>query len=121
MSSTSSAYIVAAVLALGGGWWAKSHYDENKREEGRAELRPSLNAATDQLTENARAFGEIQGYMTALKADSKARKQAVASAKAQNVERQQQEAARLADIDSAPSVGSTACEKTSNAIAKVLR
>lgn len=31
------AYAVAAALALGGGWWAKSSYDEGKREEGRAE------------------------------------------------------------------------------------
>jgi hypothetical protein len=115
------AYAVAAALAVGGAWWAKSSYDEDKREEGRAELRPSLSAATEQLNENARAFDEINGYMSALKTKTASVKQAVALAQKANLERQRQESERLAEIDSVPVVGNTACERTSNTIRSVLR
>lgn len=92
----------------------KNAYDEQRRAEGRAELLPRIEA-------DAAAFREIESYMSAIKANSKAIADRVAVAEKTNVQRVVTEKTRIEYVDRIVPQGSTECERTTDAITKALR
>lgn len=110
-------WVVGAVLAAalaGFGAWQKHAYDERRREEGRAELLPQLEA-------DKRAFDEIAGYMQTITANSTRLKQRVTAAERLNTQRQTVETERVKRIEGVVPTGETECLRTTDAIQKVLR
>jgi len=96
-------WIVGGVLALltaGGGWWAKSSYDDGKRNEGRVEIQTKFDAYKTKVTAAAEAAQKAvdilaaQHLATANAASSKFDRQTVV------INQTTQEAKRV--IESAP-------------------
>jgi len=73
-------WIVGGVLALltaGGSWWAKSSYDDGKRNEGRAEIQAKFDAYKTKVTaaaESAQKAVDILAAQHLATADAASRK-----------------------------------------------
>jgi cell pole-organizing protein PopZ len=114
--------IVGTVLLLGGGYFAWQHYvAEPYRQQGRVEMRPTIELLSKQLQSDQAAFNEIAASMQVIKAKSEEMKKAVALAEKANANRKNQEAARVEYIDRLVPVGNTECERVTDVIAKGLR
>ena len=103
------------------GFAAKHSYDNGKRAEGRAEMVPALVKATEQLDRDIVAFGEVAKAFAAIKANSERLKQLAAQAQKVKIVRQDVEKTRIEYIDRVVPTGTNECERTSDAIKKVLR
>lgn len=116
-------WYVVSVVALGALLrWSFVEYVKNPYiAQGRAQLQPALNATVLQLKADTVAFKEIDGYMTALINDSKRIAAAGVEADKANDKRKSQEKIRIVYLDKFVPTGDTECERTSNAILKVLR
>ena len=114
-------YGAFAVVVVSSAWYIKRTYDEGKREEGRAELRESLNGTIAQLAADKAAFDKVTESMTTIKQHSQLRQKAVATAAAANAERKEQEAKAIERIDAKVFAGETECERTDSAINELFR
>ena len=107
-------FVVIAALAFAG----KQGYDNGKRAEGRAEitakLQPQLDSANAALAESVKA-------MAVLKASSDKLQKQTEAAQTANTGRRTIEKTRIEYIDRIVPAGNTECERTSDAIKKVLR
>lgn len=105
---------VAAVVAL--GWYSKASYDEARREEGRAEMRPLMAKQTERLNEHLAAFDEIAKAMAILKEQSERVKAARAQARALQQQREAQTEKDIADARAFVPVGETKLERLESLI-----
>ena len=103
------------------GFAGKHAYDSGKRAEGRLEMVPALVSATNQLERDIVAFKEVDAAFAVIKKDGERVKKQIAIAQAANANRRSIETTRIADIDRVVPTGNTECERTSDAIKKVLR
>lgn len=140
------AYFLATALIVAGFYFAWEHYvatpyrDEGKaiglvaglaqgkalgitqgRAAERAELMPTIEALTLRLDNDVKAFESIQASMLLITRNSENIKQAVKKAAAINATRNKAAETRVEYIDRIVPVGATECEKTADAVAKVLR
>ena len=110
--------VVVSLALMAGGIFAWHRFVESYRAEGRAEmkakLQPQLDSCNAALAESAKA-------MAALKANSDKLKTQVAAAQTANAGRRTVEKTRIEYIDRIVPTGNTECERTSDAIKKVLR
>ena len=110
--------LILFVVLAGLGFAGKHGYDNGKRAEGRAEvtakLQPKLDIAVAALAESQKA-------VTALKENSERLKQLAAQAQKVKIVRQGVEKTRIEYIDRIVPTGATECDRTSDAIKKVLR
>lgn len=111
--------LLAILAAL--GFAGKHAYDSGKRAEGRMEMIPAIATLTKQLESDVEAFGKINGYMLEIKAGSDRLKKQVTAAQTANTGRRTVEKTRIEYIDRIVPTGATECERTSDAIKKVLR
>ena len=107
-------FVVLAALGFAG----KHGYDNGKRAEGRAEVTANLQP---QLDSAVAALVESQEAMAVLKKDGERLKQLAAQAQKVKIVRQDVERTRIEHIDRVVLTGNTECERTSDAIKKVLR
>ena len=114
-------FVIGLLVSLGlvaGGYFAKHSYDNGKREEGRAEmkakLQPQIDSAVAALAESSKA-------MAALKESSEKLKKQAEAEQTANAGRRTVEKTRIEYIDRVVPTGATECERTSDAIKKVLR
>lgn len=96
-------------------------YREAGRAQGRSELLPTLKTATAQLDRDTAAFGEITKAFAVLKANSERLRTQAAQAQKVKIVRQEVEKTRVEYIDRFAPAGDTECERTTDAIKRVLR
>ena len=115
-------YVVGSLALMTGGYFAWQHYVAAPyREQGRAEMRPTIELLSKQLQSDQAAFNEIAASMQALKAKSEEMKKATALAEKANANRKAQEVARVEYVDRLVPVGNTECERVTDVITKGLR
>lgn len=115
-------YVVGSLALMAGGYFAWQHYvAEPYRQQGRAEMRPTIELLSKQLQSDQAAFNEIAASMQALKAKSEEMRKATALAEKANANRKTQEVARVEYIDRLVPVGNTECERVTDVIKKGLR
>ena len=110
--------LVASLVLMAGGYFAWQRVVEGYRAEGRAEMKAKMQP---QLDSAIAALAESQKAMAALKENSERLKGQAAQAQKVKIVRQDVEKARIADIDRIVPTGATECDRTSDAIKKVLR
>ena len=114
--------VIASLALAAGGYFAFQHYvAEPYRAQGRLEMVPALVSATNQLERDIEAFKRIEAAMLELKAGSDRLKKQIAIAQAANANRRVVETTRIEYIDRIVPTGNTECERTTDAIKKVLR
>ena len=114
--------LLASLALMTGGYFAWQHFvAEPYRAEGRMEMVPALEAATKQLEATAVALKQVEGYMLVIKQNSDKLKRQVEAAQKANAARKTTETVRTEHIDRVVPVGNTECERTADAIKKVLR
>ena len=115
-------YVVGSLALMTGGYFAWQHYvAEPYRQQGRVEMRPTIELLSKQLQSDQAAFNEIAASMQALKAKSEEMKKATALAEKANANRKAQEVARVEYVDRLVPVGNTECERVTDVITKGLR
>ena len=115
-------YVVGSLALMAGGYFAWQHYvAEPYRQQGRAEMRPTIELLSKQLQSDQAAFNEIAGHMQAIKDASERMKKATALAEKANTDRKTKEVARVEYIDRLVPVGNTECERVTDVITKGLR
>ena len=115
-------YVVGSLALMTGGYFAWQHYVAAPyREQGRAEMRPTIELLSKQLQSDQAAFNEIASHMQAIKDASERMKKATALAEKANANRKAQEVARVEYIDRLVPVGNTECERVTDVITKGLR
>ena len=115
-------YVVGSLALMTGVYFAWQHYVAAPyREQGRAEMRPTIELLSKQLQSDQAAFNEIAASMQALKAKSEEMKKATALAEKANANRKAQEVARVEYVDRLVPVGNTECERVTDVITKGLR
>ena len=115
-------YVVGSLALMTGGYFAWQHYvAEPYRQQGRAEMRPTIELLSKQLQSDQAAFNEIAGHMQAIKDASERMKKATALAEKANTDRKTKEVARVEYIDRLVPVGNTECERVTDVITKGLR
>ncbi len=115
-------YVVGSLALMTGGYFAWQHYVAAPyREQGRAEMRPTIELLSKQLQSDQAAFNEIAASMQALKAKSEEMRKATALAEKANADRKTKEVARVEYIDRLVPVGNTECERVTDVITKGLR
>ena len=115
-------YVVGSLALMTGGYFAWQHYVAAPyREQGRVEMRPTIELLSKQLQSDQAAFNEIAASMQALKAKSEEMKKATALAEKANANRKAQEVARVEYVDRLVPVGNTECERVTDVITKGLR
>ena len=115
-------YVVGSLALMTGGYFAWQHYvAEPYRQQGRVEMRPTIELLSKQLQSNQAAFNEIAASMQAIKDASERMKKATALAEKANANRKTQEVARVEYIDRLVPVGNTECERVTDVITKGLR
>lgn len=115
-------YVIGSLALMTGGYFAWQHYVAAPyREQGRAEMRPTIELLSKQLQSDQAAFNEIAASMQALKAKSEEMKKATALAEKANANRKAQEVARVEYVDRLVPVGNTECERVTDVITKGLR
>lgn len=115
-------YVVGSLALMTGGYFAWQHYvAEPYREQGRVEMRPTIELLSKQLQSDQAAFNEIAASMQAIKDASERMKKATALAEKANANRKTQEVARVEYIDRLVPVGNTECERVTDVITKGLR
>jgi len=115
-------YVVGSLALMTGGYFAWQHYVAAPyREQGRAEMRPTIELLSKQLQSDQAAFNEIAASMQAIKDASERMKKATALAEKANADRKTKEVARVEYIDRLVPVGNTECERVTDVITKGLR
>jgi len=115
-------YVVGSLALMTGGYFAWQHYvAEPYRQQGRVEMRPTIELLSKQLQSDQAAFNEIASHMQAIKDASERMKKATALAEKANANRKSQEVARVEYIDRLVPVGNTECERVTDVIKKGLR
>ena len=115
-------YVVGSLALMTGGYFAWQHYvAEPYRQQGRVEMRPTIELLSKQLQSDQAAFNEIAASMQAIKDASERMKKATALAEKANANRKTQEVARVEYIDRLVPVGNTECERVTDVITKGLR
>jgi len=115
-------YVVGSLALMTGGYFAWQHYvAEPYRQQGRVEMRPTIELLSKQLQSDQAAFNEIAASMQAIKDASERMKKATALAEKANANRKTQEVARVEYIDRLVPVGNTECERVTDVIKKGLR
>jgi len=115
-------YVVGSLAFMTGGYFACQHYvAEPYRQQGRVEMRPTIELLSKQLQSDQAAFNEIAASMQAIKDASERMKKATALAEKANANRKTQEVARVEYIDRLVPVGNTECERVTDVITKGLR
>lgn len=115
-------YVVGSLALMTGGYFAWQHYVADPyREQGRVEMRPTIELLSKQLQSDQAAFNEIAASMQAIKDASERMKKATALAEKANANRKTQEVARVEYIDRLVPVGNTECERVTDVITKGLR
>jgi len=115
-------YVVGSLALMAGGYFAWQHYvAEPYRQQGRVEMRPTIELLSKQLQSDQAAFNEIAASMQAIKDASERMKKATALAEKANANRKTQEVARVEYIDRLVPVGNTECERVTDVITKGLR
>jgi len=115
-------YVVGSLALMTGGYFAWQHYvAEPYRQQGRVEMRPTIELLSKQLQSDQAAFNEIAASMQAIKDASERMKKATALAEKANANRKSQEVARVEYIDRLVPVGNTECERVTDVIKKGLR
>mgnify|MGYP003440424701 FL=1 len=115
-------YVVGSLALMTGGYFAWQHYVAAPyREQGRAEMRPTIELLSKQLQSDQAAFNEIASHMQAIKDASERMKKATALAEKANADRKTKEVARVEYIDRLVPVGNTECERVTDVITKGLR
>ena len=115
-------YVVGSLALMTGGYFAWQHYvAEPYRQQGRVEMRPTIELLSKQLQSDQAAFNEIAASMQAIKDASERMKKATALAEKTNANRKTQEVARVEYIDRLVPVGNTECERVTDVITKGLR
>ena len=115
-------YVVGSLALMAGGYFAWQHHvAEPYRQQGRAEMRPTIELLSKQLQSDQAAFNEIAGHMQAIKDASERMKKATALAEKANTDRKTKEVARVEYIDRLVPVGNTECERVTDVITKGLR
>ena len=115
-------YAIGAAAIIGGVYFAWQHYVAAPyRAEGRLEMVPALVSATNQLERDIVAFKEVDAAFAVIKKDGERVKKQIAIAQAANANRRTIETTRIADFDRIVPTGNSECERTSDAIKKVLR
>jgi len=115
-------YVIGSLALMTGGYFAWQHYVAAPyREQGRAEMRPTIELLSKQLQSDQAAFNEIASHMQAIKDASERMKKATALAEKANANRKSQEVARVEYIDRLVPVGNTECERVTDVIKKGLR
>ena len=114
--------LVASLAFAAGSYFAWQHYVAGPyRAQGRAEMLPTLASATTQLDHDTAAFGEIAKALGSIKENSERLKKQALRAQQVKIVRQEVEKTRIEYIDRIVPAGDTECERTSDAIKKVLR
>ena len=115
-------YVAGSLALMTGGYFAWQHYVAAPyREQGRVEMRPTIELLSKQLQSDQAAFNEIAASMQAIKDASERMKKATALAEKANANRKTQEVARVEYIDRLVPVGNTECERVTDVITKGLR
>jgi len=115
-------YVIGSLALMTGGYFAWQHYvAEPYRQQGRVEMRPTIELLSKQLQSDQAAFNEIAASMQAIKDASERMKKATALAEKANANRKTQEVARVEYIDRLVPVGNTECERVTDVITKGLR
>ena len=115
-------YVAGSLALMTGGYFAWQHYvAEPYRQQGRVEMRPTIELLSKQLQSDQAAFNEIAASMQAIKDASERMKKATALAEKANANRKTQEVARVEYIDRLVPVGNTECERVTDVITKGLR
>ena len=115
-------YVVGSLALMTGGYFAWQHYvAEPYRQQGRVEMRPTIELLSKQLQSDQAAFNEIAASMQAIKDASERMKKATALAEKANANRKAQEVARVEYVDRLVPVGNTECERVTDVITKGLR
>ena len=110
--------LVASLVLIAGGYFAWQRVVEGYRAEGRAEMKAKMQP---QLDSAVAALAESQKAMAVLKENSERLKQLAAQAQKVKIVRQGVEKTRIEYIDRIVPTGATECDRTSDAIKKVLR
>ena len=114
--------VIASLALAAGGYFAWQHYVAGPyRAQGRLEMVPALVSATNQLERDIAAFKEVDAAFAVIKKDGERVKRQIAIAQAANANRRTIETTRIEYIDRVVPTGNTECERTTDAIKKVLR
>jgi len=114
--------LIGVIALTAAGYFAWQHYVAAPyRAQGRAEVQPLIDQQAKQLDSDKAAFDDIAKYMLAIKANADRIRASIAAAKKANADRSASEATRVAAIEAILPAGATECERTEDAITRMLR